>query len=86
MTVEVGPIEGPDGVDPGDLAALIRLVVPTLLGNATNFLPDIELPAVVIGDYADVEVIKDLQLTVTNPQAMGHESHWVIVTSGLQAE
>ncbi len=49
ITMEVGVLSYPDNLDPGDLAALIKLLVPPLLGNADNFLPGVTLPPLDLG-------------------------------------
>ena len=49
----VGGTSWPDALDPGDLASLIKLMVPPLLGNADNFLPGISLPPLDLGSLSD---------------------------------
>lgn len=49
MVIAVGATAHPDALDPGDLAALIKLMVPPLFGNASAFLPGFALPPLDLG-------------------------------------
>ena len=49
MAIAVGVTSHPDSLDPGDLAALIKLMVPPLFGNASSFLPSLALPPLDLG-------------------------------------
>jgi hypothetical protein len=50
----IGVLQAPDTLDPGDLAALIRLMVPPLLGNASSFAPNVPIPVIPLGEFLDL--------------------------------
>lgn len=52
ITMAVGVTDWPSSLDAGDLAALVKLMVPPLLGNADNFLPSITLPPIELGGFS----------------------------------
>jgi hypothetical protein len=52
ITMAVGVTDWPASLDAGDLASLVKLMVPPLLGNADNFLPSIRLPPIELGGFS----------------------------------
>lgn len=57
VPVEAGVMVGPEGLDPGDLASLFRLMTPTLVGSLGSFLPAFELPALPLDALGDVPAL-----------------------------
>jgi hypothetical protein len=86
MTVEVGTLQAPEGVDPGDLSAFIRLIIPTLIGNASNFLPDLYLPSIPIGELVDIDKIEGMELYFVDTAVTVDASHWTQITGRLELE
>jgi hypothetical protein len=65
---------------------LIRLVMPTLLGNASNFLPDIQLPSIAVGDFVPLDELDGLEMTMIDPGIQVESNHWVVISTGLELE
>jgi len=76
----VATIQGPEYLDKGDLSALGRLMIPTLLGSVTTFLPSIELPPIPLGTLAsglpDLTV-QEADITMTN-------NSWLLIEAEVE--
>jgi hypothetical protein len=88
LTLGVGVTEYPAQLDPGDLAALIRLVVPPMLGQANGAFPGFPLPETDLGELADlgyfhgkILVVTDLEMAIT-----GEPGLWVQMEGGLSVQ
>ena len=84
--------EAPGGVDPGSVAALIRLMIPPALRHFNKDQPGLPIPAAPIGSLLSVESLKDHRLVMTsmevrNDGAEGHflvfEGHGVLQPGGM---
>lgn len=81
ITMAVGVTDWPSSLDAGDLAALVKLMVPPLLGNADNFLPSITLPPIELGDLSTA--MDGIALT---PQALTlsvDDGGWVVLNGSF---
>ncbi len=92
LEVHVHCTEAPGGVDPGSVAALIRLMIPPALRHFNKDQPGLPIPAAPIGSLLSVESLKDHRLVMTsmevrNDGAEGHflvfEGHGVLQPGGM---
>lgn len=83
MDLAIGVIEAPDSLDPGDLAALVRLMIPPLLGNAGDFAPKIPIPVLPLDEFVDVPATEGKELIMSNPTVKVNDDGWMLLESGL---
>jgi hypothetical protein len=81
ITMAVGVTSWPDALDPGDLASLIKLMVPPLLGNADNFLPGITLPPLDLGSLSDS--MSGIELTPQELTLVVDSGGWIMLDGGF---
>jgi len=86
VLVEVGVVEGDPALDPGDLAALIRLLIPPLVGEMAEFAPAFELPGLPLSEFMDFEALQGADLTLESPGVGVTDEGWVLITGRLAAE
>ena len=79
----IGVLEAPESIDPGDLAALVKLLVPPLLGNTSQFAPDIPIPDLALEEFIDVEATRGKILVVDQPQIKLEDNSWLLLQAGL---
>jgi hypothetical protein len=79
----IGVLAFPDELDPGDLAALVKLLVPPLMGNASEFAPDIPIPQVALEEFIDVEATRGKVLMVENAQVRLENDSWLLLQADL---
>lgn len=79
----IGVLEAPDALDPGDLAALVKLLVPPLLGNTSQFAPDIPIPELPLDEFIDVEATQGKILVVEDPAIKLEDNGWLLLQAGL---
>ena len=77
ITMEIGVMSWPEALDPGDLASLVKLMVPPLLGNADNFLPGISLPPIDLGSFS--ESLDGIELTPQELSLSVESSGWIVL-------
>ena len=83
MTLEIGVIQAPAGLDPGDLAALVRLMVPPLLGNASAFLPAFPTPELPVGDLLGVDALSGVSWSLQDPAIVLDGGGWLVLTGTM---
>jgi hypothetical protein len=83
MELSVGVLQAPGELDPGDLAAMIRLMVPPLLGNASSFAPNVPIPVIPLGEFLDLPSTADRELAAENPTIQVQDDGWLLLKSGL---
>ena len=83
MDLAIGVIEAPDSLDPGDLAALVRLMIPPLLGNASGFAPKIPIPVLPLDEFVSVPATQGKELIMSNPTVNVNDNGWMLLESGL---
>lgn len=81
MTLAIGVKESPEYLDPGDLAALVKLMVPPLFGNASSFLPGVALPPLDLGLVS--ESMDGILLIPSNLDLSLSSNNWLIIDGGL---
>lgn len=83
MSLAVGVVAHPDSLDSGDLAALVKLMVPPLFGNAGSFLPDVALPPIDLGaiDASLSGVVFQPQIT----SALFTDDRWLVLEGALSS-
>ncbi len=86
VEVAVGVLEYPIELDPGDLAALVKLMVPPLIGQAGAFVPDYNLPGVTLSDLMAFEGFEGLTLGLVDGELSMTEDGWLQIDGRLSAE
>jgi len=86
VEVAVGVLEYPQALDPGDLAALVRLMVPPLLGQAGAFMPDFSAPSIVLTDLMEIEVFEGYALGLVDGALTMTPEGWLQIDGRLSAE
>ena len=81
ITMEIGVKSWPEALDPGDLASLIKLMVPPLLGNADNFLPGLSLPPLDLGSFSDS--MSGIELTPQELTLEVDSGGWIVLDGGF---
>lgn len=85
VQVEVGVIEHDPNLDPGDLAALVRLIVPPLLGRSSDFMPGISVPALELGELSDLPALQGVSLQFQDPRASVSPEGWLVLKGEFRA-
>jgi len=78
----VATFSGPEGLDKGDLSALGRLMIPSLLGSVTSFLPSIDLPSVPLGTLADN--LEGRELTIQDGDISMTNTSWLLIEANIE--
>ena len=86
VDVAVGVLTAPDALDPGDLAALVRLMVPPIVGSASNFLPGFAAPDIDLGALSGLGALEGQVLSLQDPELEVAEGAWVVLTGTMGAE
>ncbi len=86
VEVYVGVLEYDPALDPGDLAALMRLILPPLLGSASDWMPGYAIPPVELGDLTDMEALADVSLEIRDPSISLTEQGWVLLRGEFAAQ
>ncbi|MFZ5478954.1 MAG: hypothetical protein ACOZNI_19435 [Myxococcota bacterium] len=81
MTLEVGMEAWPEALDPGDMAALVRLSVPPMLGTMSMFLPAFPVPTIPLDSFG----LPGQELRVEDPTASVQDG-WLVIEGTLTAE
>ena len=83
MLLEIGMEAWPEALDPGDMAALVRLSVPPLFGTLSSFLPGFPVPSVPLDSFGDA--FAGESLSIQDPSARV-ERGWLVIEGSLSAE
>ena len=88
LELGIATLAYPEALDPGDLAALVKLMVPPMLGQANQALPGFPIPSTHLGDLADVGFFQGRYLEVDDLRmnVVGDEGLWITVECGLKVE
>jgi hypothetical protein len=86
IDLEIGVLEAPEALDPGDLAALLRLMIPPLIGNSTDLVPTIPIPTVPVGELLDIPAAEGLEIGLTNPEMSFTEAGWLLLRADLTVD
>ena len=78
MVLEVGMVAWPEALDPGDVAALMRLSVPPMLGTLSALLPGYPLPSIPLDSFG----LEGESLVPSDPEVRV-DSGWLVVEAGL---
>jgi hypothetical protein len=81
MTLEVGMESWPESLDPGDMAALVRLSVPPMFGTLSMFLPDFPVPSIPLDSFG----LPGEALRIEEPSASVKDG-WLVLEGSLTAE
>ena len=80
----VGVLDAPDALDPGDLSALIRLLVPPLLGNAASFAPDIPIPEIPLDEFVSLPSTEGRVIRVADPSVEVEDDGWMLIQADIE--
>ena len=85
LEIGVGVLQHPAVLDPGDLAALMRLIVPPMLSQANEAFPGFPLPETELSDLVDIDYFqgKTLEVTDLGLDITGNEDLWIRIDGGL---
>ena len=84
LILGVDTLTHPDSLDSGDLSALGRLLVPSLLGTVSNFLPALDIPPIPLDSIsADLE---GRVITFQSPNIDVRSDGWTVITGEISAE
>jgi len=85
LEIGVGVLQYPEELDPGDLAALMRLIVPPMLSQANEAFPGFPLPETELSELADIGYFQGKTLAVTDLglDITGDGDLWVRIDGGL---
>jgi hypothetical protein len=86
IDLEIGVLEAPEALDPGDLAALLRLMIPPLIGNSADLVPTIPIPTVPMGQLVDIPAVQGLEIGLTNPEMSFTEAGWLLLRADLTVD
>jgi len=78
----VATITAPENLDKGDVSALGRLMVPSLLGSVNNYLPSIELPSIPLGGL--YEGLEGEELVITTAEISVTNQAWALIEADLE--
>ena len=77
ITLGVTTITAPSYLDKGDLSALGRLMIPSLLGSVQNYLPSIGLPVIELGEISDS--LQGEELEISSAQISVTDGYWALI-------
>ena len=83
IPMEVGVLDWDPDLDPGDLAALVRLMVPPLLGRASSLAPSFEVPPIPLGEALPLSSLEDLTLSLQDADFSFTEDNWVLLGASV---
>lgn len=86
VQLEVGVIDWDQALDPGDLAALVRLIVPPLLSRSAEFMPGVAVPALDMSTLTDLPALQGVSLRFQDPQASVTEHGWLVLKGDFSAD
>jgi len=86
IELEIGTLQSPEGLDPGDLAALVRLLVPPLIGNSAELVPNIPIPTIPMGELVDIPAAEGLEIGVVEPEMEFSEAGWLLLRADLAVQ
>ena len=86
VELAVGTVEAPAALDPGDLAALIRLIVPPLLGGASSFLPGFPAPTLDLYELSGLPALEGVELALQDPSVSVQEDGGALMLTGRLAD
>ena len=79
----IGVLKAPESLDPGDLSALVRLLIPPLLGKASSFAPEVPVPVIPLSEFIDTPSTEGRELVAEDPTIRVNDEGWLLLTSGL---
>lgn len=80
----VGVLQAPEALDPGDLSALIRLLIPPLLSNTASFAPDVPIPEIPLDEFMSVPATEGKKVRVADPSVRLEENGWMLLQAGIE--
>jgi len=84
IDLEIGVLQAPEAIDPGDLAALVRLMIPPLIGNTADLVPVIPIPTIPMGQLMDISAASDLEIGMTDPEMEFTSAGWLLLRADLE--
>ena len=85
IPMEIGVLERDPQLDPGDLAALIRLLMPPLFGRVGSLVPSLEIPTVPLGETLGLEALEGITIGLQEAEFAFNENNWLILGGALEA-
>jgi hypothetical protein len=85
VQLEVGVVDFDPVLDPGDLAALVRLIVPPLLSRSADFMPAVDVPALEMSSLTDMESLQGVTLRFSDAEASVTDEGWLVMKGEFSA-
>ena len=83
IDLEIGVLRSPEALDPGDLAAMLRLMIPPLIGNSADLVPRIPIPTIPMGELIDIPAAEGLEVGIVDPEMEFTEAGWMLLRANL---
>jgi hypothetical protein len=81
MTLEVGMESWPKGLDPGDMAALVRLTTPPLLDTLGGAMPKVPVPDIPLSSFSDS--LRGRSIGLADPEVRIDDG-WMVLEGKLE--
>jgi len=85
VELEVGVVDWDPNLDPGDMAALVRLIVPPLLSRSADFMPGVTVPALDMSSLTDLPALQGVSLQFQDPQTAVTDQGWLVLKGEFTA-
>jgi len=69
LDVHAGVLSVPGSLDPGSLAALVRTMLPPILGRATDGVPGFPIPTIELATFTQTASLQDKEIAFAAPEA-----------------
>ncbi|MBN2798068.1 MAG: hypothetical protein JXX28_02885 [Deltaproteobacteria bacterium] len=86
VEIEVGVLEHDPNLDPGDVAALVRMIIPPLLARSGDFLPTFTVPPVALDEFSDSGALVGVSLRLDDPEFSVTPEGWMLLKGRFVAE
>ncbi len=84
--VDVGVLEYDHALDPGDLAALIRLMVPPLLGSMGEVMPSFQVPPLDLGEITGFSSLAGVSMSFKDPEISVTQEGWLLLKGSFGSD
>jgi hypothetical protein len=83
IPMEIGVLDWDPNLDPGDLAALVRLMMPPLFGRASSLAPSFDVPSIPLGDSLNLSSLEGLELSIRDATFTLNDDNWLILGASV---
>jgi hypothetical protein len=86
LLMEVGVLEYDTALDPGDLSALMRLLIPPLTSQVAVFAPTFPPPTLALDEVLEFESLEGVELGLQDAGLDFTDEGWLMITGRLGSE